>query len=199
MATLLQMTPGGNIERSISFGFEGARPRAATVSMCRYTVPQSPVCKPSAEPLNTPPSLILPPTRPNNSGLVRSLSKLSALEERLASSAPSTSWVLSPDSDASESVNSFVFGGRGQDQTSRTPEFSLLEEEGADTYRPYHSPAIQRTPETAAAHLVGMDDEEDSTPAGGGMIHEESPSESFGASPVLISCLRDIARMSRPN
>lgn len=182
--------------RSISFGFEGARPRAATVSMCRYTVPDSPMCKPSISPPNSPPSLILPPLGHRNMGLQRSISRLSCLDERLASSAPSASaGILSFGSDNSGSFHSSGSRGNALQQAGTSPEFTLLEEEEPAEYERFHHSYVDVG--APNHHLVGMDDDDADPDILLAEFPENPVSESFSASPVLISCLRDIANSRR--
>lgn len=177
-------------ERNSSLGFEGARPRAATVSMCRYTIPHSPIWKPLAEPATSLPDLILPPSGPVSIRLTRTTSRLSCLEERLASSAPSNSIIMSFDSESSAPL----LGGRLQ--SSKYPEFTLLEEEIPTDHK---LSTGSYTPHVSRPHklFTGMDDQEEETPTYHSPHADDTP-DAFGASPVLLSCLRDIARMSRP-
>lgn len=177
-------------ERSSSLGFEGARPRAATVSMCRYTIPHSPIWKPLAEPATSLPDLILPPSGPFTMGLTRTTSRLSCLDERLASSAPSNSRIMSFDSESSAPL----FGGSLQ--SSQAPEFTLLEEENPTEHKlstGSYTPYVLRPDKL----FTGMDDQEEETLTNHS-VHDDDTPAGFSASPVLISCLRDIARMSRP-
>lgn len=164
------------------------RRRAATVSMCRYTVPQSPICRPSAAPQNSPPSLILPPPGSDQVSLVRSISKLSIIDERLASSAPSGSSLLS-------AVFQDAIGTTSVGTVSFPVEFSLLEEES-----PAQRPAIRLRDQVDLSqdlHFLGFDDQDDASPALSARTPDETPITSFGGSPILISCLRDIAKIQK--
>ena len=182
--------------RSLSYGFEGARPRAATVSMCRYTIPDSPICKPSLSPPNSPPSLILPPTGQRGLGLQRSISRLSCLEERLASSAPSgPAGVLSFGSEHTGSVESVASKGPFTGPSGTSPEFTLLEEEECGVYERHHPSVTSNS--SLPPHFVGLDDGDDEAIASPPESAEAPYAASFSASPVLISCLRDIANSRR--
>ena len=178
--------------RSISFGIEGrTRPRAATVSF-RYTAPESPMYRPSLSPPNSPPSLILPPIRMKSGGIGRSMSRISLSDERLASSAPSASQFWPFENERSD----MRFGNDSQTsslyQGLSSADFTLVEEDsekwcisgnenhtvnasdGADHRNPRGSSFIQANPDHARPDL-----------------------HSFSASPILMSCLRDIAKTRR--
>lgn len=165
------------------------RPRAATVSMCRYTVPSSPITRPSASPPNSPPSLILPPPEKQGSFLMRSASRLSTVEERLAASAPTSSFILATADDCGPPLlpmdrpDPFTAG-----------DFQLVECEGEDGLsNPISTPTLY----LSMSGIAGMDDLADP------VLNDERTCtsvaverEEFAASPVLLSCLRDISRMS---
>jgi len=74
-----------------------------------------------------------------------------------------------------------------------TPEFTLLEEENDNIGYSRPTLAIPRS------GLTGMDDMAESSPTYGERFEEAATTPEFGASPVLISCLRDIARMPKRN
>ena len=169
---------------SSSLEFESrTRPRAATMSLCRYTVPCSPIRKPTESPPTSPPSLILPPPGRVGSGLFRSSSFLSGFDERLASSAPSTTYVMK---------ESTRFGD--PHPVTSQADFTLIEEDATDyEFNTDRSATLQLTPD-----LVGFDDLAGPSPVNGDRdVDVDSRVEEFGASPVLLSCLRDIARMPR--
>ena len=171
--------------RSVSFGFEGvSRPRAATVSMCRYTVPQSPCSKPTASPVTSPPALILPPPGGVLGGLSRSISRISVGDERLASSAPSSTRVLSVDS--TPFLSSKLTRNMSREASLASQEFTLLADEDSAPYEYNFERKLAHCP-------VGMDDQADSSPCGK-LDDDGDESPQFSASPVLMSCLRDIAR-----
>ena len=69
------------------------------------------------------------------------------------------------------------------------PEFTLLELEEVEPYE-----ADRRG--KAIPFSVGMDDQAETNPCID-VVEDESPSASFSASPVLMSCLRDIAQRPR--
>ena len=168
-----------------SLDFEArTRPRAATMSLCRYTVPSSPIRKPTESPPTSPPSLILPPPGRVASGLYRTSSFLSCFEERLASSAPSTTYVL-------KEGERLLFDPVS---VNHPTDFALIEEEATEyEFNNSRGTALQFTPD-----LVGMDDLAGPSPVNGDRdTNGDSHVEQFGASPVLLSCLRDIARMPR--
>ena len=182
-----------NFERALSLGFEGARPRAATVSMCRYIPPNSPLTKPSASPPNSPPSLILPPPGHGGFALMRSLSRLSSVDDRLVCSAPSSSMILSHGSDY---VDNTQCGMNARPNDSSALEFTLLEEKDHGSTPHELSTPTMSIPLNVT--FVGMDDLADASPTDA-HNSEEFTGASFGASPVLLSCLREISRMSNPN
>lgn len=161
------------------------RPRAATMSLCRYTVPCSPIRKPTESPPTSPPSLILPPPGRLGSGIYRTSSFLSSFDERLASSAPSTTYVM-------KECDRTVADSIADRQT--IPDFTLIEEEvtGSD-FSISRGVFLPVTPD-----LVGLDDLAGPSPINGERnVSIETRVEEFGASPVLLSCLRDIARLPR--
>ena len=161
------------------------RPRAATMSLCRYTVPCSPIRKPTESPPTSPPSLILPPPGRVGSGIYRTSSFLSSFDERLASSAPSTTYVM-------KDCDRLVADSVGDQQINA--DFTLIEEEvnGFDLHAA-RGVSLPFTPD-----LVGIDDLAGPSPINGDRTTGvETRVEEFGASPVLLSCLRDIARMPR--
>jgi hypothetical protein len=179
-------------DRAVLGAFEGARPRAATVSMCRYTVPQSPICKPLAEPPTMLPDLILPPSGPSYPGLTRSISRLSCLDERLASSAPSNSRVLSFDSDEFDATNSLLKSG-SRIQSNPSAEFCLVEEELC------FNSGSERDSSRDHQLYFGIDDNEEQFTDFDEGLAVSQDAQKFGASPVLISCLRDMVRKSKTN
>ena len=157
------------------------RPRAATMSLCRYTVPCSPIRKPTESPPTSPPSLILPPPGRIGSGIFRTSSFLASFDDRLASSAPLSTYVMKED-------ERFVSEGRAMGN-----DFTLIEEDATDyDFNTSRSLPIQITPD-----LVGFDDFAGPSPVSGERLDQADRVEEFGASPVLLSCLRDIARMPR--
>ena len=184
------------VERSMSLGFDGpGRPRAATVSF-RYTVPQSPIYKPSVSPPHSPPSLILPPVGLRSGCLSRSISRLSCVDERLASSAPSTSQLLFSECDDSDacrldplrSIRNDISG-----QADHMSDFTLLEEDDPISHQGYFN---RRPSNLNHLQIAG----EDISAFSGDDARKEcidSEFNSFSASPVLISCLRDIAKTRR--
>jgi hypothetical protein len=191
MTTLFQDTA---VTRNLSLGYEGTgRPRAATVSF-RYIAPHSPIYRPSTSPPQSPPSLILPPVRLRSGGLSRSFSRLSCLDERLASSAPSTSNILSVDIGGDEtliSVPSFLHH-RVEDSDS-SPRFVMNEEEGCGWQ---YGPVIGRECYDGGRDLLQTETIPESSRDHSDMIqHPEF--HSFSASPVLISCLRDMVKGRR--
>ena len=189
MSAMFQDVLSQTQRRSISFGIDGlTRPRAATVSMCRYIVPESPISKPTASPPTSPPSLILPPPGGIERVLSRSSSRLSCFDERLASSAPSTSQMLSLDQDSSLTFTR-LFRTLSREAVTSSSDFTLLT---LDETTPYE-------PQTRMKDFIvsaGMDDQADTSPCEKYDIEEEQ-SPQFSASPVLMSCLRDIARRPR--
>lgn len=187
MTTLFQDVANYGDAHSSAYAFEGpGRPRAATVSF-RYMAPHSPVYKPAVSPPNSPPSLILPPANFRNGGLTRSLSKLSCFDERLASSAPPMSRVLSAGSSLFESTNAEHNPNPLNEVFGTNPEFQLIEDDLADYFT---------QPSPGAIFVDGLSATADSFPYSKedtGDATMESPVP-FSASPVLISCLRNIAR-----
>jgi hypothetical protein len=189
MTTLLQDVPSYGDEHRSSYTFEGSgRPRAATVSF-RYMAPRSPIYKPAISPPNSPPSLILPPAEIRSSVLSRSLSRLSCSDERLACSAPPMSRVLStgPFESSNAENNSRLLC----EAFESTPEFRLVEDD-LDDY--YHQPSSSPSFLDGAARYDAS--AESFSTLFGGTIGDSKMGESvpFSASPVLISCLRNIAR-----
>ena len=174
---------------------ERLRPRAATHSMCRYTVPESPIRRPSVAPPNSPPSLILPPSGKNFGGLIRSVSKLSVIDERLASSAPSGTSVLSAGSGEGSAVLKHETRIFGDHSDSPSVEFTLSEQESAIRIGTVGS--IGPVSVSQDRLFTGFDDQDDGSLGVPLLVSEEPAAENFGASPVLISCLRDISRMPR--
>ena len=195
MTTLFQESSLA-VDRSLSFGFDGpGRPRAATVSF-RYNVPQSPIYKPSVSPPHSPPSLILPPVGLRSGGLSRSFSRLSCLDERLASSAPSTSHILFQDPegiDLSRNGPSQIDLTNDVNQNESPSEFTLLEEEDLDHNGGFFAQRASSSKEIQFP--TGTPGTRPSMSLEGSSIEAEF--NSFSASPVLISCLRDIAKTRR--
>ena len=78
--------------------------------------------------------------------------------------------------------------------TGNHADFTLIEEDGAEyEFNTSRGATLQFTPD-----LVGFDDLAGPSPVNGERVTEVDPHvEEFGASPVLLSCLRDIARMPR--
>lgn len=184
------------VDMSLSFGFEvPGRPRAATVSF-RYNVPQSPIYKPSVSPPQSPPSLILPPVGLRSGGLSRSSSRLSSLDERMASSAPSTSNILfsdSDDADLSRVDHSRAVLNELSERAERCSEFTLLEEEDSDydDGNCFYQLAPNSNHMQFAYGAAGFEKARSSESS------IDVDLNSFSASPILISCLRDIAKTRR--
>lgn len=182
MSAMVQDTSMFSQQDSISLGYGvPGRPRAATVSMCRYTIPESPISKPTASPATSPPSLILPPPGGLERGLCRSSSRISNFDERLASSAPTTVHLLGAESDiVLERI------GMLREAVISSPDFTLLTLEDNVPYEP-------QTVSMNEYMKFGMDDQADATPHFNQSDVEDDP-VTFSASPILMSCLRDISR-----
>ena len=178
--------------RSLSFGLEGlTRPRAATVSF-RYEVPESPIYRPSVSPPTSPPSLILPPRRMKSGSLGRTFSRVSLTDERLASSAPSASQFWPFESESSQFRLGDEFPSRNMLQFKSSADFILVEED-VDDYCYYPSDKYLRD------SCPGKDSTtfKQSPSADPELAQIDSTTHSFSASPVLMSCLRDIAKTRR--
>jgi len=85
------------------------------------------------------------------------------------------------------------FGGDAVPVTSPA-DFTLIEEDPTEyEFHTDRGATLQLTPD-----LVGFDDLAGPSPVNGERSDDvDSRVEEFGASPVLLSCLRDIARMPR--
>lgn len=165
------------------------RPRAATLSMCRYMVPLSPARKPSVAPANSPPSLILPPPGPKKFVSRRRYSEDShSNTERLASSAPSGRTVLVGDHQQMRETASFP-------PPSSSIEFRLLEDESPRNLF-IRQEGLQPL-RMDRNSFFGYDDQDDESPLMSFDVIDGSSSDTLCASPVLISCLREIANMPR--
>ena len=165
------------------------RPRAATLSMCRYMVPLSPARKPSIAPANSPPSLILPPPGPNKYVSRRRYSEdFHPNPERLASSAPSGIAILVGDHERTRETVTFP-------PPSSSIEFSLLEDESPHNLIT-HQEGLQSF-RINRNSFFGYDDQDDESPVMSFDVVDGSSSDTLCASPVLISCLREIANMPK--
>jgi hypothetical protein len=109
---------------------------------------------------------------------------MSVFDERLASSAPLSSFLGVESSGNSSSGTA-------------APEFTLLEEEDDGNRR-----VLNHRLALVESDHIGMDDVAESSPTFRERFADEedvanSPEAELSASPVLMSCLRDIARMPK--
>jgi hypothetical protein len=183
-----------NLEPSMSgsFGMEGrTRPRAATVSF-RYDAPESPLYKPALSPPTSPPSLILPPVRMKSGSLGRSISRVSLTDERLASSAPSVTqfWPFEFEGSDMRFVGDFRTQRHCEDLL--TTDFSLVEEDLYESNISDIRDASQGNSRTAVARKI-----EPSPCMDIDLLSSKADPYHFSASPILMSCLRDIAKTRR--
>ena len=102
------------------------------------------------------------------------------------------------DSDNHASVSSSVL--RSALSYEDCPEFSLIEVED-DMAAPFnYSSRINTSVKVAIDNsYFGIDDIESATPINREPVEKNPTISQFSASPVLISCLRDIARMAKPD